>query len=71
LYVRARLSRALGRRDALDIVCRQPAVIDVADERLTARFALADHPLAVRMAGLDRDPGWIPAAGRIVEFAFE
>jgi hypothetical protein len=25
----------------------------------------------VRLAGLDRDPGWVPAAGRRVAFHYE
>ena len=25
----------------------------------------------IRMAGLDRDPGWVPAAGRVISFHFE
>lgn len=71
LYLRARLARTLERADPIALLCRQRATVDVDDDRLTARFNLADHPLAIRLAGLDRDPGWIPAGGRIVEFAFE
>lgn len=71
LYLRARLARTLERTDAVDLLCRQPATLQIDEDRLTARFALADHPLAIRIVGLDRDPGWIPAAGRIVEFEFE
>jgi hypothetical protein len=41
-----------------------PAHIDVA-------FTLMSHPIEIRMAGLDRDPGWIPAAGRYVSFHFD
>jgi hypothetical protein len=32
---------------------------------------LAALPIEVRFAGLDRTPGWIPAAGRFVAFHFE
>jgi hypothetical protein len=71
LYLRARLARTLGRPDAIDFLCHLLATVEFDDERVTARFALADHPLAIRLAGLDRNPGWVPAAGRIVEFAFE
>jgi hypothetical protein len=39
--------------------------------RLNVTFELARLPLAVRLAGLDRDPGWVPAAGRYVAFHFE
>lgn len=40
-------------------------------ERLDVHFALAELPLAVRLSGLDRDPGWIPAAGCDVRFHFD
>jgi hypothetical protein len=33
-------------------------------------LSLADLPLAIRVAGLDRDAGWIPAAGRDLRFHF-
>lgn len=71
LYLDARLARAIDDRGGRTLLCRQPARIAADGERVTARFALAHHPVAIRLAGLDRDPGWLPAAGRIVEFAFE
>ena len=71
LYLQARLRRTFEREDAVAFVCRQHATAEFDDDRLSARFTLADHALAIRIAGLDRDPGWIPSAGRIVEFAFE
>jgi hypothetical protein len=37
---------------------------------VTVAFPLAGHPLPLRIAGLDRDPGWLPAAGLAVRFAF-
>ena len=44
----------------------------VAAPRSTSvRLPLAELPIAIRLAGLDRDPGWIPAAGRSVAFHFE
>jgi hypothetical protein len=72
LYLSARLSRALGvdARDAPDLVCRHPAVVEVGDGALDIHLALADLPLALRMAGLDRDPGWIPAVGLKPVFHF-
>jgi hypothetical protein len=39
--------------------------------RVDVVFELKRLPLEVRMAGLDRDPGWVPAAGRFVAFHFE
>jgi hypothetical protein len=35
-----------------------------------AYFSIATHPLAIRMAGLDRDPGFLPAAGKDIRFHF-
>ncbi|HEV7759316.1 MAG TPA: hypothetical protein VGO78_10010, partial [Acidimicrobiales bacterium] len=33
-------------------------------------LALDDVDLDVRRSGLDRDPGWVPALGRLVELVF-
>jgi hypothetical protein len=33
-------------------------------------LGLDDLPISLRVAGLDRDPGWIPAAGRSVRLHF-
>jgi len=38
---------------------------------LDVYFSLAAHPIEIRLAGLDRNPGWIPAAGRHVAFHFD
>ena len=38
--------------------------------QLVARFGLRELPIEVRLSGLDRDPGWVPAAGRFVAFHF-
>jgi len=72
-YLEARLARALGIEDmtaALAMVVRLRGTIAVDGDRVDVRFALNDHPLALRLAGLDRDPGWIPAAGRSIGFHF-
>jgi hypothetical protein len=72
----------LGRRMALALgdaswrrACRQllslPGRIECDAERLEVHFSLERLPVAVRVAGLDRDPGWIPAAGRDLRFYFE
>jgi len=73
-YLEARLARALNRADpaeAIAMLCRRPARVAADDAGVTVRFRLADHPLAIRLAGLDRDPGWIPAARRDVRYVFE
>jgi hypothetical protein len=45
-------------------ICATPTRVDVT-------FSLATHPIELRLAGLDRDPGWVPAAGRIIAFHYE
>jgi len=72
-YLEARLALALGRDDATTVprlVCRHRARIEVSSTALDVHLSLAELPIAVRIAGLDRDPGWIPAAGRTVAFHF-
>jgi len=72
-YLPARLAAALGEdapRAALRVLCRERAAIVRDDDRIEAVFSLETHPLAIRMAGLDRDPGWIPAAGLSFAFRF-
>lgn len=64
-----RIEQALGGAPATLLrqagrVVRRPARVDV-------HFSLEDHPIEVRLAGLDRDPGWIPAAGTELRFVYE
>jgi hypothetical protein len=70
-YLRARLVRALGRKDAVALLCRRPARVVLTLTHVDVTFALDHHPIELRMAGLDRNLGWIPAAGRYVAFHFE
>lgn len=70
-YLRARLVNALGRNDAVALLCRRPARVVLTLTHVDVTFALDHHPIELRMAGLDRDLGWIPAAGRYVAFHFE
>jgi hypothetical protein len=70
-YFRARLVRALGREDAVALLCQRPARLTLTLTHVDVTFALDHHPIELRMAGLDRDLGWIPAAGRYVAFHFE
>ncbi len=73
-YLSARLGAALNEPDA-DVVRRlvfhHRAEVRTNSERVAIRFALATHPIALRMAGLDRDPGWVPAAGRTIVFQYD
>jgi hypothetical protein len=38
--------------------------------RLDIMLRLDELPIQIRLAGLDRDPGWVPAAGRTIAFHF-
>jgi hypothetical protein len=73
LYVEARLMRAFAVEsadDALAILLDRRGTIQIEPDRVEIMFALDAHPLAIRLAGLDRDPGWIPAAARSIGFRF-
>lgn len=70
----SRLERALPSwtgSKRLPRLIRQRARVETFDSTIQVRFRLSDHPIALRLGGLDRDPGWIPAAGRNVLFVFE
>ncbi|HKG95555.1 MAG TPA: hypothetical protein VKA84_26825, partial [Gemmatimonadaceae bacterium] len=56
---------------ALAFLCARPGEVTLTALRLRAHFALAEHPIEIRAAGLDRDPGWVPAAGRAISFHYE
>ncbi len=73
-YSDARLRRALDLEPghALDdVLFRHRARVFVTPTHVDVILRLADLPLAVRFAGLDRTPGWLPAAGRYVALHFE
>jgi hypothetical protein len=69
-FLAARLQQALGNPDAVAITCTQPGRILIERDRINIHFPLADHPIALRFAGLDRNPGWVPAAAHFIEFSF-
>ena len=69
-----RLMRALGTDDPSQVpahVCRHRAHIYKSASELDVHLSLDELPIELRAAGLDRDPGWIPAAGYSVRFHFE
>ncbi|HSF30697.1 MAG TPA: hypothetical protein VLK82_09545 [Candidatus Tectomicrobia bacterium] len=73
-YVRARLHRALqvpGGDELAQTLCRQRARVVVTATHVDILMALDGLPIEIRLAGLDRDPGWVPAAGRFIAFHFE
>jgi hypothetical protein len=73
-YARARLRLALGLVETGDVgraLCEYRARVFVTATHMDVMFSLAELLVEIRLAGLDRDPGWIPATGRIVRFHFE
>jgi hypothetical protein len=70
-YTRARLALALGGEAEVARALALPARMYASDVGFDTVFSLNGLPIAVRLAGLDRDPGWVPAAGRDIRFHFE
>jgi hypothetical protein len=73
-YLRWRLLRALGletRQELACVLCAHPARIQFNQTYFGVRFQLARLPIQVRLSGLDRNPGWVPSAGRFVTFHYE
>jgi hypothetical protein len=72
--IHVRVLASLGVGDECDLrtlLLNHPAKIEAGSTRLDASFSLATHPIALRIAGLDRDPGWVPASGRSIYFHYE
>lgn len=71
LYLDARIRRATG-DPALGLASLAiPGRCRITADRIDIDLALADLPLPLRMAGLDRDPGWLPVEGRSIAFHFQ
>jgi hypothetical protein len=72
-HVRARVALALG-CDRLDevptLLCCHAGTVHVTPTAVNVALSLDALPVAIRIAGLDRNPGWIPAAGRSIYFDF-
>lgn len=71
--LRRRLCRRLGLRHAdwpRALVLARPATLWWSTADWVVTFDLAAHDLAWRLAGLDRDPGWLPTAGIRLRFTF-
>ena len=58
-------------RQAGRLLCCQRARIHFRAGQLDTHFKLNDHPIAIRLAGLDRDPGWMPAAACDIRFCYD
>ena len=73
-FIDARLRLALGLQpmdNVAALLLKHHARIELSTARLDIRLSLDELPIAIRIAGLDRDPGWVPAAGRFIVFHFE
>jgi hypothetical protein len=72
--VQDRVAAALGLEDDCDLrtlLLHHHAKIETTSARVDAHFSLAKHPIELRIAGLDRDPGWVPASGRSIYFHYD
>ena len=73
-HIKARLILALGieSEDSLaPILLHHHGKITITPTHLDVFFPLADHPIEIRLSGLDRNPGWVPAAGRFIAFHYD
>jgi hypothetical protein len=73
-HLKARLILALGieSEDSLaDILLYHHAKVTITPTHAHVFFSLADHPIEIRLSGLDRNPGWVPAAGRFIAFHYD
>ncbi|HKO99540.1 MAG TPA: hypothetical protein VJU86_21240 [Pyrinomonadaceae bacterium] len=73
-YLRARLRQSFGASydgEPGKALCRRAATVRVTQTHVDVFFDLADLPIEIRLSGLDRDPGWVPAGGRFIAFHYE
>jgi hypothetical protein len=73
--IRDWLDEALGhhegqREDTGAFVLRHSARVVLTGTRLDVFLSLQELPIEIRIARLDRDAGWVPAAGRYIAFHF-
>ncbi|MGH7862993.1 MAG: hypothetical protein ACREOS_12235, partial [Candidatus Dormibacteraceae bacterium] len=74
LRVRLRRSLAVNPRKPLDLdttLLRRAGRLYLSATHVDLVLPLDDVSIAVRLAGLDRDPGWLPGFGRVVKFHYE
>ena len=69
--LRQRLAQALGGALPVEALLGVPGRLHLTSSHVDLVQPLDALPFAVRRAGLDRDPGWLPAFGRVVSFHFE
>jgi len=70
--LRTILSRALGEEcEVYSCLLLRRGQLYVTSSHIDLVMPLANVSLPVRVAGLDFDPGWLPAFGRVVRFHYE
>ncbi len=72
-FVRSLLGRLMGVSDADELAAAlllRTGRVQATRTHLDLYLPLDAASLAVRLSGLDLDPGWMPALGRIVQFHF-
>jgi hypothetical protein len=69
--VRARLTDLLEVEDRGAFLVERRGWITRSPGHLDVHYSLERHPIEIRLARLDRNPGWIPAAGVHVGFHFD
>jgi hypothetical protein len=66
-----RLHGLLDRHRLAPDVFAQPGTLVVGRTHIDVVLGLHQIDLAARSCGLDQDPGWVPALGRIIAFHFD
>lgn len=72
--IKTRVRQALGiteETDLADILLKHHARVTLTPTHLDVFFLLSELPIEIRLSGLDRDPGWVPAAGKFIAFHYD
>lgn len=69
--VRLHLVERLEQPEAISNYILEPATLYLTRTHVDVVFTLDQIRLDVRMAGLDRDPGWVPELARAIAFHYE
>jgi hypothetical protein len=57
--------------DPLQEIVRCPGRVHVTDTHVDLTASLQSISIPLRLAGLDRSPGWVAGLGRVILFHFE
>jgi hypothetical protein len=68
-----RLSEALDvpETELADFILLRAAQVRITPTHISVFYLLAELQVNIRRSGLDRDPGWVPSAGRFIRFYYE